>query len=84
MLPAGGAVTTDLRGADLRGANLRDANLRYANLRYVNLRGADLGGANLTGANLTGAKGDAFTRLPDGWSVDEASGLIVRASEVEG
>jgi uncharacterized protein YjbI with pentapeptide repeats len=78
----------DLAGAYLAGANLTwanltradltGANLTRANLDGVNLTRADLTGADLTGANLAGSKGDALTRLPDGWAVSGA-GLIVRS-----
>ena len=68
----------DLRGAGLRGcvlvgADLRRADLRGADLIGADLRGADLRGADLRGAlflvqqQLDGARGDAATRLPDGF-----------------
>lgn len=73
----------DLRGADLRAAGLRSALLISADLRGADLRGADVLGADLrdadlAGADLTGclfltrpqvesARGDAATRLPEGF-----------------
>ena len=36
----------------------------------------------LAGAYLAGARGNQFTKLPKGWKVDEATGLIVKADEV--
>ena len=70
-------TSADLRGADLRGANLRGANLTGANLTGADLSDADLSGANLTGANLRDARGNEYTRLPDGWKVND-SGLVVK------
>ena len=68
----------DLTWADLTGANLYGANLTWADLTGANLYGADLYGADLTRSNLTRANGNEFTRLPDGWKVND-SGLVVRA-----
>ncbi|MGW8363490.1 pentapeptide repeat-containing protein [Streptomyces wedmorensis] len=67
-----------LRGADLRGAlliaaDLTDADLSLADLIGADLRDADLSGADLTGAlfltqpQLNSARGNAATRLPDGF-----------------
>ncbi|NDU76136.1 pentapeptide repeat-containing protein [Actinomadura sp. DSM 109109] len=69
----------DLRGADLRGALLIAADLRGADLRVADVTGADLRDADLRGADLTGclfltraqlesARGDAATRLPEGYA----------------
>lgn len=69
----------DLRGAELRGAVLIGADLRGADLRWCDVLGADLRGAELSGATLeqaiyltqmqvNGARGDAATRLPEGFS----------------
>jgi hypothetical protein len=73
----------DLTGADLTRADLTRADLAGADLTRADLTGADLAGADLAGADLTradlgGSKGDALTRLPDGWAVSGA-GLIVRS-----
>ncbi|MEV8624697.1 pentapeptide repeat-containing protein [Streptomyces sp. NPDC051079] len=68
-----------LRGADLRGALLIAADLSGADLSLADLIGADLRDADLSGADLTGAlfltqpqlnaaRGDAATRLPDGFA----------------
>ncbi|MEU8619466.1 pentapeptide repeat-containing protein [Streptomyces sp. NPDC048623] len=67
-----------LRGADLRGALLIAADLTGADLSLTDLIGADLRDADLSGADLTGAlfltqpqlnaaRGDAATRLPEGF-----------------
>ncbi|WMX48482.1 pentapeptide repeat-containing protein [Streptomyces roseicoloratus] len=67
-----------LRGADLRGALLIAADLTGADLSLADLIGADLRDADLSGADLTGAlfltqpqlnsaRGDAATRLPEGF-----------------
>ncbi|MER7518469.1 pentapeptide repeat-containing protein [Streptomyces sp. NPDC126499] len=67
-----------LRGADLRGALLIAADLTGADLSLTDLIGADLRDADLSGADLTGAlfltqpqlnsaRGDASTRLPEGF-----------------
>ncbi|QGZ47400.1 MULTISPECIES: pentapeptide repeat-containing protein [Streptomyces] len=67
-----------LRGADLRGALLIAADLSGADLTLTDLIGADLRDADLSGADLTGAlfltqpqlnaaRGDAATRLPEGF-----------------
>ncbi|MFE0733721.1 pentapeptide repeat-containing protein [Streptomyces sp. NPDC058855] len=67
-----------LRGADLRGALLIAADLTGADLSLTDLIGADLRDAQLAGADLTdalfltqpqlnAARGDAATRLPDGF-----------------
>ncbi|WP_255693438.1 pentapeptide repeat-containing protein [Pseudonocardia terrae] len=72
-----------LRGADLRRASLRGALLLGADLRGADLRGADVTGADLRGARLEGAdlrgvlflvppqltaaRGDATTRMPEGF-----------------
>ncbi|MFF6776886.1 pentapeptide repeat-containing protein [Streptomyces sp. NPDC012637] len=67
-----------LRGADLRGALLIAADLGGADLSLADLIGADLRDADLSGADLTGAlfltqpqlnsaRGDAATRLPEGF-----------------
>ncbi|RSS57047.1 pentapeptide repeat-containing protein [Streptomyces sp. WAC01280] len=67
-----------LRGADLRGAlliaaDLTGADLTLADLIGVDLRDADLSGADLTGAlfltqpQLNAARGNAATRLPEGF-----------------
>ncbi|MFC8509650.1 pentapeptide repeat-containing protein [Streptomyces sp. NPDC057411] len=67
-----------LRGADLRGALLIAADLSGADLSLADLIGADLRDADLSGADLTGAlfltqpqlnaaRGDAATRLPEGF-----------------
>ncbi|MFE7586041.1 pentapeptide repeat-containing protein [Streptomyces gardneri] len=67
-----------LRGADLRGALLIAADLTGADLTLTDLIGADLRDADLSGADLTGAlfltqpqlnsaRGNAATRLPDGF-----------------
>ena len=53
-----------------------------ADLARANLAGANLARANLARANLAGARGNQFTKLPKGWKVDEATGLIVKADEV--
>ncbi len=69
----------DLRGASLRGALLVAADLRGADLRTADVIGADLRDADLSGADLTdavfltqpqlnAARGDAATRLPDGFT----------------
>ncbi|MGW7287592.1 pentapeptide repeat-containing protein [Streptomyces sp. NPDC054847] len=69
----------DLRGVSLRGAYLIAADLTGADLRLADLIGADLRDADLSGADLTGcifltqpqlnaARGDAATRLPDGFT----------------
>jgi hypothetical protein len=68
----------DLRGASLRGALLIGADLGEADLRRcecigADLRDADLGGADLRGAvyltqmQVNAARGDARTRLDDGF-----------------
>lgn len=68
----------DLRGANLRGAFLIAADLQNADLRRADVIGADFRDANLRGADLRdclyltqaqldSAKGDATTRLPDGF-----------------
>ena len=72
----------NLAGADLAGANLAGAYLAGANLAGADLAGADLAGANLlyadlAGAYLRGARGNKYTRLPDGWKVNDA-GLVVK------
>ncbi|MFE7549514.1 pentapeptide repeat-containing protein [Streptomyces gardneri] len=67
-----------LRGADLRGALLIAADLTGADLTLTDLIGADLRDADLSGADLAGAlfltqpqlnsaRGNAATRLPDGF-----------------
>lgn len=43
----------------------------------------NLTGADLTGAYLAGARGNASTRLPAGWVVQEGTGLIVPATKAE-
>ncbi|WP_405851503.1 pentapeptide repeat-containing protein [Streptomyces sp. NBC_00090] len=64
---------TDLRGALLIAADLTGADLTLADLIGVDLRDADLSGADLTGAlfltqpQLNSARGDAATRLPEGF-----------------
>ncbi|MBF4599221.1 pentapeptide repeat-containing protein [Frigoribacterium sp. VKM Ac-1396] len=69
----------DLRGRTLRGsiaiaADLRGANLDRCDLLGVDLRDADLAGADLSGAiyltqmQVNSARGDAATRLPDGFA----------------
>ena len=78
--------------ANLRWANLYRANLSWANLHGADLHGADLYGASLYGADLSGANlyranlygtslyganGDAYTRLPAGYSVSP-EGQIIR------
>jgi uncharacterized protein YjbI with pentapeptide repeats len=80
---------TGLRGANLRGAYLIGADLRGTDLGLADLTGADLRGADVRGADLRGAlfltqaqldaaRGDAGTRLPQGfgkpghWTVDPA------------
>jgi hypothetical protein len=68
----------DLRGASLRGALLIGADLTGADLRRCECIGADLRDADLSGADLRGAvyltqmqvnaaRGDAHTRLDDGF-----------------
>ncbi|WIB14148.1 pentapeptide repeat-containing protein [Curtobacterium sp. MCPF17_050] len=68
----------DLRGASLRGALLIGADLTGAELRSCECIGADLRDADLSGADLRGAvfltqmqvnaaRGDADTRLDDGF-----------------
>lgn len=68
----------DLRGADLRGAVLIAADLSGADLGDAVLLGADLRDTDLSGADLSraafltrpqvaAARGDARTRLPDGF-----------------
>ncbi|GAA1492646.1 pentapeptide repeat-containing protein [Curtobacterium herbarum] len=68
----------DLQGASLRGALLIDADLMGADLRRCECIGADLRDADLSGADLRGAvyltqmqvnaaRGDARTRLDDGF-----------------
>lgn len=68
----------DLRGANLRGAFLIAADLNSADLRSADVIGADFRDAELSGADLRGtlyltqaqldsAKGDAGTKLPDGY-----------------
>ncbi|MFG2111724.1 pentapeptide repeat-containing protein [Streptomyces sp. NPDC048718] len=68
-----------LRGADLRGALLIAADLTGADLSLADMIGADLRDADLSGADLTGAlfltqpqlnaaRGDAATRLPEGFT----------------
>jgi len=66
-----------LARAGLTAGGLIDALRQVANLNGANLNRANLNGANLNRANLNGARGDAFTRLPAGWKVNE-SGLIVK------
>ncbi|MBD0708729.1 hypothetical protein BU197_10050 [Streptomyces sp. CBMA291] len=67
-----------LRGTDLRGALLIAADLTGADLSLTDLIGADLRDADLSGADLTGAlfltqpqlnaaRGNAGTRLPEGF-----------------
>ncbi|MFF9850832.1 pentapeptide repeat-containing protein [Streptomyces litmocidini] len=67
-----------LRGTDLRGALLIAADLTGADLSLTDLIGADLRDADLSGADLTGAlfltqpqlnsaRGNAATRLPEGF-----------------
>lgn len=75
---------SNLCGARLWGADLRYANLTYADLRGADLGSAkltdiDLSGADLCGATLRGTdlscthltlvKTDAWTILPEGWTV---------------
>jgi hypothetical protein len=83
IAPGADLLGADLRRADLRGASLRGALLIGADLRGADLRsceciGADLRDADLTGADLRGAvfltqmqvnaaRGDATTRLDDGF-----------------
>ena len=79
---------SDLRGAELRGALLIAADLSGSDLRWCDLLGADLRDANLAEADLSeaiyltqvqvnSAKGNAGTRLPEGfdrpqhWRFDE-------------
>jgi len=70
----------DLRGRTLRGsiaiaADLRGADLDRCDLLGVDLRDADLGGADLSGAifltqmQVNSARGDAATRLPEGFAL---------------
>jgi len=66
----------NLYRANLYGANLYGANLYRANLYRANLYGADLRGANLRGANLDGAEGNAYTRLPAGYSVSPEGSIV--------
>ena len=56
-----------------------EALIRSADLAGADLSRADLNGANLYGANLTWGRGDSWTRLPDGYRVDD-TGLIVVTS----
>ncbi|MFD3726887.1 pentapeptide repeat-containing protein, partial [Streptomyces sp. NPDC058671] len=67
-----------LRGTDLRGALLIAADLTGADLSLTDLIGADLRDADLSGADLTGAlfltqpqlnaaRGNADTRVPEGF-----------------
>jgi len=69
----------DLRGRTLRGsialaADLRGADLDRCDLLGVDLRDADFGGADLSGAiyltqmQVNSARGDAATRLPEGFA----------------
>ncbi|MFE6854935.1 pentapeptide repeat-containing protein, partial [Streptomyces sp. NPDC057674] len=64
---------TDLRGALLIAADLTGADLTLADLIGADLRDADLSGADLTGAlfltqpQLNAARGNAATRLPEGF-----------------
>ena len=69
----------DLRGRTLRGsiaiaADLRGADLDRCDLLGVDLRDADLAGADLSGAiyltqmQVNSARGDAATRLPEGFA----------------
>jgi len=69
----------DLRGRTLRGsiaiaADLRGANLDRCDLLGVDPRDADLAGADLSGAiyltqmQVNSARGDAATRLPEGFA----------------
>ncbi|MFD5366771.1 pentapeptide repeat-containing protein [Streptomyces sp. NPDC127103] len=64
---------TDLRGALLIAADLTAADLTLADLIGADLRDADLSGADLTGAlfltqpQLNAARGNAATRLPEGF-----------------
>lgn len=69
----------DLRGRTLRGSiaiavDLRGANLDRCDLLGVDLRDADLAGADLSGAiyltqmQVNSARGDAATRLPEGFA----------------
>ncbi|MEU9292133.1 pentapeptide repeat-containing protein [Streptomyces sp. NPDC048266] len=64
---------TDLRGALLIAADLTGADLSLADLIGADLRDADLSGADLTGAlfltqpQLNAARGNADTRVPEGF-----------------
>lgn len=75
-----------LRGALLIGADLRGARLHACDVLGVDWRDADLSGADLrtaiylTRTQVDSARGDACTRLPEGfrrpahWSVEPAAG----------
>ncbi len=67
----------NLGWADLHGADLYGADLYGANLHGANLHGTNLDGTNLYGTNLYGANGNAYTRLPHGYSVSP-EGQIIR------
>ncbi len=82
--PGSDLMGAALAGADLRGRTLRGsiaiaADLRGADLDRCDLLGVDLRDANLAGADLSGAiyltqmqvnsaRGDAATRLPEGFA----------------
>ncbi|MBV9830801.1 MAG: pentapeptide repeat-containing protein [Marmoricola sp.] len=67
-------VAGSLRGAVLIGADLRGLDLSDVDLLGADVRGADVSGADLstslflTRMQVAAARGDAATRLPDGWS----------------
>jgi hypothetical protein len=73
-------VLADLRGADLRhadlgGANLVGARLLGVDLAHANICGADLSTAeDLTEEQLREARGDTFTKLPEGMHVPQRWG----------
>ncbi|NRD27735.1 pentapeptide repeat-containing protein [Frigoribacterium sp. VKM Ac-2836] len=78
-LMGAGLAGADLRGRTLRGsiaiaADLRGADMDRCDLLGVDLRDADLSGADLSGAiyltqmQVNSARGDAVTRLPEGFA----------------
>ena len=80
-------ISADLTGADLTGAILRGAHLIYANFTGATLTGAhftdaDLTGTTLTGATLTGARWSTAVPVPEGWMIDDESGLLKPAGRL--
>ena len=60
-----------LEGADLMGAHLERANLQGTHLEETDLRGAHLEGANVTQEQINTARGDEYTKLPEGLQTPE-------------